>query len=52
MKNGKKTTSEKNLLNSLKDLQKVSSKQSEKLIKNAVINSLQVFAFHKKENKR
>ena len=52
MKNGKKTTSEKNLLNSLKDLQKVSSKQSEKLIKNAVINSLPVFAFHKTENKR
>lgn len=52
MKNGKKTTSEKILLNSLKELQKISSKQSEELIKNAVINSLPVFTIHKIENKK
>jgi ribosomal protein S7 len=52
MKNGKKTTSEKILLNSLKELQKTSSKQSEELIKNAVVNSLPVFTIHKIENKK
>lgn len=52
MINGKKMTSEKILLNSLKELQKVSSKQSEELIKNAVINSLPVFTIHKIENKK
>ena len=52
MKNGKKTTSEKILLNSLKELQKISYKQSEELIKNAVINSLPVFTIHKIENKK
>jgi ribosomal protein S7 len=52
MKNGKKTTSEKILLNSLKELQKVSSKQSEELIKNALVNSLPVFTIHKIENKK
>jgi ribosomal protein S7 len=52
MKNGKKTISEKILLNSLKELQKISLKQSEELIKNAVINSLPVFKINKIENKK
>ena len=52
MKNGKKTTSEKILLNSLKELQKISYKQSEELIKNVVINSLPVFTIHKLENRK
>lgn len=52
MKNGKKTTSEKILLNSLKELQKISFKQSEELVKNAIINSLPVFTIHKIENKK
>lgn len=52
IKNGKKATSEKILLNSLKELQKISPKQSEELIKNAVINSLPIFKIHKIENKK
>jgi ribosomal protein S7 len=52
MKNGKKTTSEKILFNSFKELQKMSLKQSEELIKNAIINSLPVFKIHKIENKK
>jgi ribosomal protein S7 len=52
MKDGKKPTSEKILLNSLKELQKSSLKQSEELIKNAVINLLPIFKINKIENKK
>jgi ribosomal protein S7 len=52
MRNGKKTTSEKILLSSIKELQKNSSKQSEELIKNAIINTLPIFKVNKIENKK
>jgi small subunit ribosomal protein S7 len=52
MKNGKKTVSEKILLNSFKELQKVSFKRPEELFKNALINAIPIFKIHKSENKK
>lgn len=52
IKNGKKTKGEKILLNIIKELQKTSLKQSEKLIKNSIINSLPIFKINKIENKK
>jgi small subunit ribosomal protein S7 len=52
MKNGKKTVSEKILLNSFKELQKISLKQSEDLMKNALINAVPLFKIYKSENKK
>lgn len=52
MKNGKKATSEKNILRSVKELQKISSKKAAELIKNALINSLPIFKINKLKNKK
>jgi ribosomal protein S7 len=52
MKNGKKSISEKMLLNSLKELQKTSLKQSEELIKNAIVNSIPIFTIHQIKKKK
>ena len=52
MTNGKKKTSEKILLSSLKQLQKYSQKQSKKLIQLAIINSTPIFKLHKIRNKK
>jgi small subunit ribosomal protein S7 len=52
MKNGKKTISEKILFNSIKELQKISLKQPEELIKNAIINTIPMFKIKKIEKKR
>jgi len=52
MLNGKKKTSEKILLKSVKELQKSSNKQSKKLIKLAIIFSTPIFKLHKITNKK
>lgn len=51
-KNGEKKTSEKLLLQSLKELQKESKKQSKMLIKLSLANSTPIFKLHKIENKK
>lgn len=52
VKNGEKKTSEKLLLQSFKELQKESKKQSETLIKLSLANSTPIFKLHKIENKK
>jgi small subunit ribosomal protein S7 len=49
---GKKTTSEKILLQSFKELQKLSKKKSSKLIQLAIICSMPIFKVHKHLNKK
>jgi len=51
MINGKKKTSEKILLKSFKEIQKNSKKQSEDLIKLAIIHSTPIFKLHRIINK-
>jgi ribosomal protein S7 len=51
MKNGEKNTSEKLFLQSFKELQKNSSKETQKLIKLAVLNTTPIFKLHKIKNK-
>lgn len=51
-KNGEKKTSEKLLLQSLKELQKDSKKQSKILIKLSLANSTPIFKLNKIENKK
>lgn len=48
---GKKNTSEKILLQSFKELQKLSSKQSIKLVQLAIVYSMPIFKIHKHINK-
>lgn len=50
--NGKKSKSEKILLNSIKELQKFSYKQTKKLIQSALILSSPIFKFHTIKNKK
>lgn len=50
--NGEKKTSEKLLLQSLKELQKESTKQSSVLLKISLANSTPIFKLHKIENKK
>lgn len=50
--NGKKTTSEKILLHSFKELQKYSNKHSKKLIQLSIINNISIFKLHKLKNKK
>jgi len=52
MINGEKKTSEKILLQSLKELQKSSLKQTKELIKNALAYSTPIFKLHIIENKK
>lgn len=52
MRNGEKKTSEKILLQSLKELQKASLKQTKKLLKTALINTAPVFKLHIIKNKK
>lgn len=52
MVNGSKKTSEKILLKSLKELQKESTKQSQKIIQLALIQSTPTFKLHKISNKK
>jgi ribosomal protein S7 len=52
MLNGGKTTSEKILLQSLKDLQKFSKKQSKELVKLALVQSTPIFKLHRISNKK
>jgi small subunit ribosomal protein S7 len=52
IKNGEKKTSEKLLLQSLKELQKETTKQPKTLIKLALANSTPIFKLHKIENKK
>ena len=52
MKNGEKNTSEKVLLQSFKELQKKSPKQTKELIKIALINSTPIFKLNKIQNKK
>jgi len=47
MINGEKKTSEKILLKSIKELQRVSNKQSNNLIKLAILNTTPLFKLHK-----
>jgi len=49
---GKKKTSEKILLKSLKELQKSSKKQSKELVKLALVQSTPVFKLHRISNKK
>ena len=50
--NGKKKTSEKILLKSLKELQKSSKKQSKELVKLALVQSTPIFKLHRISNKK
>lgn len=52
MRNGEKKTSEKLLLQSLKELQKTSSKQTKNLIKLALTQTTPIFKLQKIENKK
>lgn len=52
MLNGKKETGEKNLLKSIKELQKNSSKKSNKIFQLALIYSTPVFKLHRIKNKK
>lgn len=52
MQNGEKKTSEKLLLQSLKELQKTSSKQTKNLIKLALTQTTPIFKLQKIENKK
>lgn len=52
MKNGEKKTSENLIVKSFKELQKNSLKNSKKLVKIAVINSIPIFKIHTIENKK
>lgn len=52
MLNGKKETGEKNLLKSVKELQKSSSKKSSRVFQLAVLYSTPIFKLHKIRNKK
>jgi ribosomal protein S7 len=52
MKNGEKKTSEKLFLQSFKELQKNSSKETRELIKLALLNTTPIFKLHKIKNKK
>lgn len=52
MRNGEKKTSEKILLQSLKELQKTSLKRTKKLLKTALVNTSPVFKLHVIKNKK
>jgi len=52
LNNGKKSTGEKIVLKSFKELQKYSNKQSKKLLQLSVISTLPIFKVHKSSNKK
>jgi small subunit ribosomal protein S7 len=52
MKNGEKKTSEKIFLQSLKEIQKTSLKQTKSLVKTALINTAPIFKLHTIKNKK